>query len=953
MGPVATTLESELRAYVRRHAIVVWLDLDDHYSAFVDDLTEERRQGRLPYGVHGYRGSFLELLLALESETGGSDPTPLVVHLPGVNEESIRKTPLLELYEAGARFRKALPTLIHEAATGRVPPERVAAFIERGELTLSGADAWLAATLGERGDGLPAILDALRLTALMDDLLATGSVAERLEDPASLDILREHLRAVTGMPPDWQRTLAPAGAERAGDIPFVVAAWALCVEYSQDLVHAPADGRLAAARALAPPLVASCRELCVHLRERHPPFYLTVSEDTAAWLGEEIARTRAEELGSTDTFRFEEETILDAALAALGAGRWRQALDWAAPRLGEGPFWLRREPARVSSWSLVEALARLGAAMEAAGAGLGATTDLAGAVARYREAGAPVDQAHRHLEQRRLALLHPQIPRFEVIRERVGQVLALWQHWAEAWALDFNALCLRSGFLPEPSLRQRSLFAEVVEPLAGQTGTTALVLVDALRYEMAEELTRLLGNLPATRMRLDARLAELPTDTAVGMNALAPVSRGGRLHPVVTNGRIEGFQAGEFRVTGPEERRKAMRARVGGAKAPWLSLEDVLAREEASLKKTIGGAQLVMVSSLEIDEAGEKGVGPAVFDQAIHRLRAAWKLLRDAGVRRFVITADHGFLLLDALSGSAQTHGRKIDPGRRHVLSPLAADHKGEVRVPLGALGYEGTDLHLMMPQGIALFDTGRRRRGFAHGGNSLQERVIPVLTIEHRAPAGIDTMHYAIQARTLEGVAGMHCIEAQVVPAAQGALDFGGAAEIALALRVVDDAATQVSLCQVRGGARLTGTALIASVEQRFEVFFRLSGPDDARVLVELMHPTAEARVEALTLDDRFAVTALRTRQTPEPALPEAPPEAPGADWLSAFADEAVRRVFAHLAEHGALTETEAAALLGGARALRRFSSSFEDHARKAPFGVHIDVVAGVKRYVKDGTGP
>ncbi len=73
-------------------------------------------------------------------------------------------------------------------------------------------------------------------------------------------------------------------------------------------------------------------------------------------------------------------------------------------------------------------------------------------------------------------------------------------------------------------------------------------------------------------------------------------------------------------------------------------------------------------------------------------------------------------------------------------------------------------------------------------------------------------------------------------------------------------------------------------------------------------------------------------------------------ADWLDRFADEAIRRVFAHLAAHGALTEPEAAALLGGQRALRRFALHFEEHARHAPFDVRIDVVAGVKRYVRDG---
>jgi hypothetical protein len=139
IGPVSAALEGDLRANVRRHGIVVWLDLDDHYSDFVDGLVRRRAEGELPYAVCAYRGSFLELLLALEPEAGGSEKTPLLIHLPGFNEESVRTTPLLELYEAGVRFRKALPTLVAEAAVGRVPQERVAAFLASGDVTLAGS----------------------------------------------------------------------------------------------------------------------------------------------------------------------------------------------------------------------------------------------------------------------------------------------------------------------------------------------------------------------------------------------------------------------------------------------------------------------------------------------------------------------------------------------------------------------------------------------------------------------------------------------------------------------------------------------------------------------------------------------------------------------------------------------------------------------------------------------
>jgi hypothetical protein len=163
------------------------------------------------------------------------------------------------------------------------------------------------------------------------------------------------------------------------------------------------------------------------------------------------------------------------------------------------------------------------------------------------------------------------------------------------------------------------------------------------------------------------------------MNVLAPVSRNGRLQISMAGnaGGVQGFQAGEFRVFDPETRRRAMHDRAGGAACPWLTLDEVVSRDVASLKRSVSQARLVVVHSREIDEAGEKGIGPAVFDLALQKLRAAWRVLREAGVRRFVFTADHGFLVLDDDAAAVQAYGRRVDPQRRYVFSPAAADRGG------------------------------------------------------------------------------------------------------------------------------------------------------------------------------------------------------------------------------------------------------------------------------------
>lgn len=959
-GPVSACLEADLRAWVRRQGVVVWLDHAGHYNEFVDRLEALYESGSLPYEVHAFRGSHLSLMLALDGVAAGTEKVPLVVHLPGFTEETVRSTPLFELYAAGARYRKALDTLVTEAAAGRVRPDQIASFKEQPDMTLAGADAWLNAHLDHTGGGIAGQLRAMKLTALFDDLLGGGFVAARIEQFDDENVLWGRLAAEIGLPGDWRDAMLPPIRPRGEDVAFVAASWTLCVEYVHDLKRAPINTHLTSAVSLPRPVVETCRSAAAHLRERHAAFYQRTADETEAVLADEVEAANAEDLGKVDTFRFEEDKVLKAAMAALDREDYGLAAEWADLRgdtqTAGASFWLRDDPTRQSAWQLIRDAAHLGQAIARAGEKLGVAAGvhdgLEAAVNAYVERGAFVDQAHRQLEQRRVALLYPQLPEFETLRTRLDGMRRAWRAWADGWACEFNALCASHGFLPGASYQQRMLFDEVVRPMTQEAGVTAYFLVDALRFEMGEELYRHLKDTPATTVLLKPRLAELPTITAVGMNVLAPVEKNGRLRISMASdtGGVQGFTTGEFRVSDPETRKRAMHDRVGGATCPWLTLDEVVSRDSGSLKRSVAQARLVVVHSLEIDNAGEKGVGPAVFDHAMQKLRAAWRLLWDAGVRRFVFTSDHGFLLLDDNTTPAQAHGRRIDPDRRHVFSPVAADHDGEVRVALANLGYEGADGHVMFPETTTVFDTGRRSMSFVHGGNSLQERVIPVLTVVHRAAAGGQNVRYGIKAKAAEDVAGMHCIDAKVEVLAQRSLDFGSSQNVELGLRVHDTEGVQVELCQTRGKARIVGGTVVATVGEPFELFFRLSGAADARVLIQLHHPSAVADVEPFVPDVRFAVTATRRPPSPPPT-PSVRVGTGGTSWLEQFSDPGVRQMFEHLATHGTVTENEAAAMLGGPRGLRRFAIQFESHAQKAPFGVRIDVVAGVKRYVREGS--
>ena len=1010
LGPISAALEGELLQQVQRSGIVIWLDRDGHYSPLVDQLQALRAEGSLPYAVHGFRGSHLALMLDLDAVAAGSDPPRLLIHLPGFTEDTVTQTPVLGLYRSGTRFRKALGTLIREAAAGQVPGEAIEAFVATEPETLAMADAWLQAQLQADGGGLYEQVRSTPVVEVVEQLLSDGPLCRQLTSADARDQFLRAMEATLGLPRNWHRpapqetaessdsgdlgdaisnavmsALAqanisqatwesgrPATRQQRDDLAYILTSWALVVEYVHDLKRAPKGAAAEAAKAVPARLVSTCRELASHLRARHTAFYQRTADEAELLLSEERQLAKAEDLGRIDTFRFEESTVLEAALDALQQRQFRSAAQWAAQRLSSDgkqqsdSFWLQQDPARHETWQLIAAAARLGEAIHHAGDLPRNLPSLQQAVDRYVERGAVVDQAHRLLEQRRLTALAPQIPAFERLLVELDGLRQLWRQWADRWAVAFNALCKEHGFLPEPGLQQRQLFHEEVEPMLRQAQNResqrcAVFLVDALRYEMAIELFQQLQDTPASTVQLKARLAELPTVTEVGMNVLAPVVSQGRLSPSLSSsdgGAIQGFRAGEFLVSSPETRRRAMEACAPGGKAQKISLEELISLTADKLRNTVNQARLLMIYNKEIDGAGEAGVGLDVFARVLRDLRSAWQRLRKAGVRNFVITSDHGFLLLEGLPPAVRSHGTKTTPSRRHVIRPHAANHDGEVRVALTDLGYQGVEGQLMMPEDTAVFDIGKHNMRFVHGGNSLQERLIPVLTIQHREKPGGSAQTYRIEAQHRPGVGDYLCLDIQVCTVDQMALAFSGPSRIELALRCPDDPYLQVELTQPRGGASLNGDLIQAPVGESFELFFRLRGSSPEKVRVEVFHPGATDQVAPCIPDARFLVSALSTapqRPSEVPALDPQPAPATTSEsampqWLEDLSEDGkIRQLFAHLAAHGAITEPEVAAMLGSPRAARRFSVQVDDLASRAPFSVRVVVVGEVKRYVKE----
>lgn len=944
--PVSFHIEQEARSFALRHGVTLWLDREGHYSNVVDGMIRRHRAGELAVPVVAFRGSYLELMLALDGLGDGPANDALLVHLPGHTEEAVAATPMLELWEAGKRFRKALDTLVRETATGRVAPTEIEEFLARKPLTLAAADVWLAARLSDRADGLAAALEHLSPEQVARELLVKDTMlAGQVSGPDDVGILAGFLERQFGMDAAWRRFMGD-GEDNLTALAGALAGWVLCVEYVHDLRRQPHLAALVPLVRLARPLLDRCRALVESLRTEHPDRYVVLADAVEPHLRDELPHIHADDLGRIDTFRIEEARVLEAAVADLAAGRWRAAAEKVMARDAGGSFWLLRDQVRRWAWLLTGRAAAFGTLMEAHPRPLAGAAGHEDALARYAEAGAAVDREHRRFETARHMYLEPRLPHFAELRTVVETLRGLYRRWADDGARDFTAVCRDHGFVPVAGLQQRTLFEEVVQPLAIGSDRVAVIAVDALRYEMAAELAEEVKG-PGVTIDLMARLAELPTTTAVGMNVLAPVAAGGRLVAAMGPKGVTGFRAGEFTVRTIADRARAMGERFAGKPALVLGLADVCDAAPDKLKRQVAQARLILVHSREIDDAGEADLGLATFETTLRQIRAAIVHLLAVGVRHLVVTADHGFLLLDPTVRVEPCGGRR-EPSRRHAFSTEPRADGGTVAIALSALGWQDGDAagpFLLVREDTALFDTGVSGATFAHGGNSPPERIIPVMTITRRTAAPAPRTGHMVVAQRLEPVLG-HARVQLAIHVATGeneSLGFVGPSHIALSLRVAQRDDVRVVLKEAVGGV-LTGSRVrLVPGGAPVEVLFALEGPRDERVRVEAFHPDGTEAVAPLVIDGWFDAMGVA-------GSPERPVGAPvGDDWAMAIADEAVRKVFLHIARHGGVTEEEVGRLLGSPRAARRFAADLDALAPHLPFIVRVETTPQGKRYLKD----
>ncbi|MBF0258418.1 MAG: BREX-6 system phosphatase PglZ [Desulfamplus sp.] len=985
MGAIAEHIKRKLEQDLRTKGLLVWLDKENQFTPLVDTWIEQKKEGLFHYDIFAFRGSFLELMVKSQEVLSGRDIPKCVIHMPGFNEQEIKETPVLEAYKAGQRWRVSLDTMIREVAQGRLSEDQTQFLLSKQELTLAEAETFIS-----NQEDIP-----LEIKRLLTKYGEDGFVLEFIKNPAQINtelclpqehcfpLLLAYFHTLVGLDEQWQHdwNQNQVDCSHPDDQADLLVGYLMAMEFVHDLKDDPGSERLMRLKKKQREYAKKSTALLHELRENDPEFYIKWAGQIEANLTHEECSQRPAALGDQDTFRFEADIFLKEVMTLLDQGRWDDALELADARLPgrkkkdiSNSFWLKQDRKRLWLWEWIEVASRLGMKSSLIKSQV---QDLSPESLNHEELTTlyadqwwQLDQIHRHFSSlsERYQSTHSDlhINAFIEIRKNLH---TLYRSCIDAQSSLWNHLCQLKGFLPTKALQQRYFFKNWVKPLLEKKKKTALFFVDALRYELGKELVQELQPVCARQDIISTMLAELPTITSVGMNALIPVVKDTKIYPLYDKkSGITGFQGGERQVKTPEDRHKTLQEHAG-VETSWITLSDLLSFTDRKLKKIID-KELMVVTALDIDQMGESGAmayGVDYFENGMARLKTAVIKLKENGYEQFIVTADHGFILGDE---SLETgRATKLECVERRYAYGSERNSENLVSVSLSQLNYssrgkENFSNHEETKQGaheekhgsirekenFLVFErtthllVNQSRTGFYHGGNSIQERLVPVISfaLTKELPDNSGTFELTIQKRP--DALGFHRIGVLPLSRTPGFFSIPH-----VEVQMFSDQDILVEIGDIVGAQR-KGNILTLPLDRESEIYFKLSKGACSKAQIYFKATQQRVLLTNSEYFEYFEVENYSLDTEQESSKTKARKVAAASTTYPDTIPQEFHAALAHLEKHGSLTEKFLVNTLGNdsiaARKGRRFANKIGEWLKELPFDVCIVQTPEGKEY-------
>lgn len=429
------------------------------------------------------------------------------------------------------------------------------------------------------------------------------------------------------------------------------------------------------------------------------------------------------DLGDRDTFPFEERTFLNRAIQAILRDDITQVRNIFERH--QQSVWTGKGETR-AQWDLIRSATELLQTCDDMERLLSENArNLEELVSFYISQLREVDRLHREFEQA-VSDYDWQDTR-GVMTPVKSQIRKQYGKLVEKVQLIFTRHVEQRGWPLAGHLSNADVFDRIVAPKLQKNGhKVAYFMIDALRYELGVELERQL--VDDGLVEVQAAMAQLPSITPVGMASLLP-GAGQQLY-IKKDQQSLLPMLGELVVNTVAQRMDVFLKKYG-QRFEEGRLEDFV-RDRFDLSPE---TDLLVLRAVEIDSHFENhpDTAPAEIMNALKRIRVAIHKLKERGFHEVVIATDHGFFMnTHAGAGDVcnKLSGNWINVHDRCALGDGVSDGNHLV-VSAEKMGIRGDFSKFAAPYSLASYRSGLL---YYHGGISLQESVVPVITMQLKA---------------------------------------------------------------------------------------------------------------------------------------------------------------------------------------------------------------------------
>lgn len=297
---------------------------------------------------------------------------------------------------------------------------------------------------------------------------------------------------------------------------------------------------------------------------------------------------------------------------------------------------------------------------------------------------------------------------------------------------------------------QRQFYSRKVKPYRDKNTKICVIISDAFRYEAGEEMVSRIRQTDRYQATLDHMLSALPSYTQLGMASLLPqyLEQQNSQATLDVSEKDGTVNWNGMSTQGTANRDKVLKTALGETACAMTAqtLRDITQTEGRELFKS---HDVIYIYHNRIDHTGDKmqseGEAFEATEQTFDELMTMVKKLAGFNASNVLITADHGFIYQNrALEESdfltVDVPGEITYRDRRFLLGKNLQATDAVKVFSAAELSITG-EVHAAIPKGIQRLRLSGSGSRFVHGGATLQEVIVPVITVNKKRQSDTATV--------------------------------------------------------------------------------------------------------------------------------------------------------------------------------------------------------------------